>query len=183
MNEHIKALQSSDGKGYLPQQIADKLAAEGLVQIHPSAKDSNGNPAVRLTEKGVSMTNTTDAATVTAAEKAAITFDSGVPLPPKADRTERKSGQFDSMNVGQSAHFAGDAKAMFKKYSSLPSALTRRYSETVVGPDGAPVMETRKSKKKGDYQAQKRKPVREYVLRRVGTDDPKGAGVRLFRTA
>lgn len=182
MNEHIKALQSGDGKGYLPRDVAEKLRAEGLVEIHPSMADHNGNPAVRLTEKGTAM-NTT-AMNTAPANTATIVFDEGIPKPEKAARgAARKPGLYDNMPVGASVHFAGDPKELIKKHSSLPNSLTRRFSEPVVGPDGQPVMETRKSKKKGEYQAQKRNATRKFSLARVDANDPRGPGVRLFRDA
>lgn len=189
IDEIFKTLRANDGKGYVPRDVADTLAKNGLVEVHPDAKDSNGNPAVRLTEKGMSMSdnpaNTADTAnTAVKKAKAPVEFDTGIAPKPKAEKGERKPGLYDAMEVGQSAHFVGtDAKSLSKKYGYLATQLQRRYSELVVNTDGTPVMETKKNKKRGEYQVPKRKPVREFIVQKVGDDDPKGAGLRLYRTA
>lgn len=190
MDEILKTLRANDGKGYVPRDVADALAKDGLAEVHPDAKDSNGNPAVRLTIKGMNMNDTaTSGASAEVAGAAAkvrtpIEFDTGIAPKPKAEKGERKPGTYDTMEVGQSVHFAGtDYRALNKKYGYLASQLQRRFAEPVVNTDGTPVMEAKKSKKRGDYTEPKRKVVREFLIEKVGTDDPKGTGLRLHRIA
>lgn len=176
MNEHIKTLQANGGKGYLSRAIATELAGQGLVQMHESAVDSNGNPAVRLTDKGMNMTEPTNTASAATTDKPKLVFDTGIAKPAKAARNERKSGLYDDMPVSASVHFAnGD----YKKLSALPGQLQRRYSEPMVDGEGKPVMTTTKKGK----SVQKRTTVRKFSVARVDATDPKGAGVRLFRDA
>ncbi len=199
MDQYISQLRANDGRGYIPADVANKMKTDGLVEIHPTARDSVGNPAVRLTAKGQAYNpqagngnganapvfdDEVAAPTKAAAPAPVITFDTGIKPPDKRPRgVERKPNQYEAMQAGQSAHIAGNGKELYKKYSSLPAALHKRYSEPVVDASGKPVMETKNSKKRGDFEVPKRKVLRTFSLHRVGADDPKGEGVRLFRLA
>lgn len=153
---------------YVPKAEADKLAAEGLVEINPGMVEGD-KVATRPTDKGrASMTNASVVATAApaAAEKPLFVIEDNVAIPAIAGRgrTGGSSYPFDKLAVNQSFFVPKEAK----KLASTISAANARYAEVVEG-------ETRKNRK--GEEVPKTRLTRKFIVRSVE------GGSRVWRAA
>jgi hypothetical protein len=145
---------------------AAKLVKDGLVETNAEIRDGD-KIAARATTKGIEV-NTSEqgssdnggGAPAPAATTSNFAIDDGITMPPSRGGRNRSLYPFDALTVGQSFHVpATEAKANpAKSLASTVSSANKRNAK-----DGA-------SKAK-------------FEVRSVGTDDPRGAGARVWRIA
>lgn len=193
-------------------EIAPLVAAE-LVETNPAMLDESGNVAARATPKGIEAVNTTATNTDTAAAEApaavteaparasAYEIDDYVP-----NLTIKRGGRggeiypFDSLDVNKSFHVAAtpDKPDPAKSLASTVSSATARYAvgtgtfEDVTVTDYQLDAEGKRVKgadgkfvKIGEHVENREvmKKTREFIVRSVGAEDPRGPGARVIRIA
>lgn len=192
-------------------EIAPLVAAE-FVETNHAMIDESGNVAARATPKGIeavnpTATNTADTAAVSAAateapaRASAFEIDDYVP-----NLTIKRGGRggeiypFDSLEVNKSFHVPAtpDKPDPAKSLASTVSSATARYAvgtgtfedvtvtdyqldgegKRVKGADG-------KFIKTGEHVENREvmKKTREFIVRSVGAEDPRGPGARVIRIA
>lgn len=175
------------------------LVAAGLVETNPQLADASGI-ATRATPAGIARFAP---APVAAAPGAKPAIDTNVALPAIVRRGgfKKKEGAekwpFDELTVNASFHVAPvEGKDMARVMAAAVSNANAKYSvktgetETVevetyqVDDKGKRVKVNGHFVKTGKKSVtrDKTKKERDYVLRSVGADDPRGAGIRVFRT-
>lgn len=166
-----------------------KLADAGFVLLNtdPAVKDTGGNPGCMVSPDGLAAWTAFAApgqpgapgAPAAAAEAAKpkrerIAIDTNVPMPVGAQaRAARESiYPFDGLELGQSFHVAKspDMDDPEKALGSSVSAAKRKFSTPLPGQH-----KTRKG------MADNYKLTRNFRMFRVGKDDPKGEGIRIYR--
>lgn len=177
-----EATNSEAGMLYVSEADSERLVAHGLAEINVTMTDDNGNVATRTTEEGnqkVSETNETpETEEPEAKAKPSFELETGVELP-KARRGGRGATvyPFDAMEVGHSFHVPAteDKPNPAKSLASTVSSATARYAV----PDENGATRTNRKGKEVPVMHETRK----FVVRSVGSEDPKGPGARIFRTA
>lgn len=196
--EALKTLTGEGGTGYLKREEADKFATAGLVEIHSTLTDTDGNPAVRLTPAGAAFANNgnsngenkamTDTTAPKAATPTAFKIRDNVPMPARRAGGNTKGSRypFDALQPGQSFHIPVTAEVAepWKKYSSIASSASRRYANKMLDTNGQPIMVTRTRKIKGvekTTSSPKLALTRVFAIRPAAPDDPDGPGAVVFR--
>lgn len=188
---------------YATQEQGQALAAAGLISVNGG--DMQGNAArVTMTEAGIKALNDAgrQSSPVAANGQGSLSFeiDDYVPEPKRIRAPKGESTYpFDKLAVGQSFHIPVTAAkpAPHKSYSSLVGQAKLRYAEPVIDPaTGKPVMETVtvksrqvKDRKTGEMRTTPERTEerpkmtypRDFKLRQVGKDDPRGPGARFVR--
>lgn len=162
--------------------------------------------AVSLTDAGKAALATVNGEGTEAVEDGEATgkrfdIDDGVPMPTDTARRGRSGGYpFDKLNVGQSFHVAktADNTDPATRLASSVSGARAAFAE----PDGDKTKVVNvKTYKRGDdgefvkvdgkrvieTETEETRPVmkltRDFIVKTVGKDDPKGEGARVWRTA
>lgn len=148
---------------------ANKLAADGLVEIAPAGAVPNvpeGQVAARATQKGIDSVSTAAAPAAAPAGKPEFVIEDNVAIPAVSGRGGRIGSvyPFDKLNVGQSFFVPKAAKNL----ASTVSSANARYAEVIPG-------ETRKDRNGKDVP--KTKFTRHFIVRSVE------GGSRIWRKA
>lgn len=182
----------------LTQAEAGDVVNKGLAVVD-TAKVDGDTAAVSLTDAGRAALAAGEPAATTAS---AFTIDDGVTMPTDVARRGRSGGYpFDKLEVGQSFHVAKSAENPdpASRLASSVSGARVRFSEktgeteTVTvktykrGPDGKGYAKDADDKRIVESERQetrdKLKVTRDFTVKSVGTDDPRGEGARVWRTA
>ncbi len=152
----VAATQSDPGYAMVPKAEAEKLAAEGLVELNTAMVDGD-KIATRATQKGVDSLNTATNATAAPATAAKVEYkiESDVAIPAIAGRGRTGSTYpFDKLDVGQSFFVPKAAKNL----ASTVSSANARFAEVIEG-------ETRVDRKGNTVP--KTKQTRSFIVRSV----------------
>lgn len=186
----VEARQSSQGFMYAASKDFTKLKDAGLVEVNDQTKDGAGNVGVRASDAGMTAWNTAHppaqgtqqpagdvaqgADPAKAAKRARLAIDEDVPMPKGAAiRAARESiYPFDALEIGRSFHVAKTAEMPNpeKALGSSVSAAKRKFSEPLPG--------THKTR---TGEVANYKLTRNFKMVRVGKDDPRGEGIRVYR--
>lgn len=205
-NDLLQLISDNGGMYLLPSEAAEANAA-GHISVNTNDLGPDGATAmVTLTDAGEAALASGNESEVQTSGKVKFEIDDDVPMPAIKKESGRRGSKypFDDLKPGQSFHIAATAKVP-NPLASLASSLTvarRRYEIAAVDANGNPIMETVKVKNykldasgkrvKGPddkfiveseqaVQRQKRTATREFTAHVVGKDDPRGAGVRVYR--
>lgn len=201
----LQAIANSEN-GYLmlTQAEGSGIVSEGLAEVDTSIVDGD-TAAVKLTEAGkAKVAEGGD----TANTSTSFEIDDGVPLPTGTKRRGRESGYpFDKLQIGQSFHVAPTMKdgkletpaEVVLRLSSSTSAARTKYLEEIPGQTEEYTKRTYKKDANGKFEKTadgKRilekeekatrpatKLTRDFMVKEVGEDDPKGPGARCWRIA
>lgn len=119
---------------YASVEETKDLEFKGLVEVHPTTVDANGNRLVRATAKAIAEnpTKSTEGAGASTAGagtavKPTFTIDKGIPIPESVGRGRIGATKypFDAMEVGDSFFIAED----HKKLASTVSSANQRYAK------------------------------------------------------
>lgn len=192
-------------------EIAPLVAAE-LVETNPAMLDESGNVAARATTKGIEAVNTTAtntdtnaaaSAAVTEAQARASAFEIDDYVPNLTIKRGGRGGEiypFDSLEVNKSFHVPAtpDKPDPAKSLASTVSSAAARYAvgtgtfEDVTVTDYQLDAEGKRVKgadgkfiKTGEHVENREvmKKTREFIVRSVGAEDPRGPGARVIRIA
>lgn len=159
------AMTAAPGYHLATAAEAKELIDAGFAEQNPEITEGD-KIATRLTEAGqaeAAKANGGNAGGAPASTASASKFEieDGIALPSARGGKGGSVYPFDSLNVGQSFHVPAttDRPNPAKSLASTVSSATKRYADK---PEG----ERRK-----------------FTVRSVGTDDPKGAGARVWREA
>lgn len=182
-----------------------------LVDVDQNNKNADNQIAVRLNEAGLAYADANPAEpdtnvlgfagnnSQTAEEEKQrqstgykrpenIEVEKGVAVPTiSRGRPGQTSYPFDSMEVNDSFHIAAtpENKEPAKSVASSVSTANSKYSEIKKDENGNPIMRKRKVRdgKSGSVEKEfpERIAIREFTIRTVGADDPKGPGCRVWR--
>lgn len=177
--EIVAAANSPTGFTYVAEGKAKPLVDRGLIEVNPAMKNDAGHVAARATNAGISIIMENKDATPAAAESnetAAPNFaiDSDIPMPAVNRRRKSAMYPFDTLEVGQSFHVpaTNERPNPAKSLASTVSSANKRYAEVIPG-------ETRVDRKGNTVPATK--PTRLFRVFEAASDDPRGAGARVFR--
>lgn len=182
---------------YAKESLYKPLLDADLVEINSSMVNQNDKNeiGVRATIKGIELVQPSEneektmSATATANAND-FEIDEGVPIPKTAHvRTSKYPTAY--LNIGQSFHVVPDngesQSDLLRRLAGVVAAANNRYKAEKQPRE----METIKSWKKNPDTGEREtvmveRPVtvqtRKFVARRVFNEDPKGKGVRVFRT-
>ena len=192
-------------------EIAPLVAAE-LVETNPAMLDESGNVAARATAKGIEAvnktatntdTNAAASAAVTEAQARASAFEIDDYVPNLTIKRGGRGGEiypFDSLEVNKSFHVPAtpDKPDPAKSLASTVSSAAARYAvgtgtfEDVTVTDYQLDAEGKRVKgadgkfiKTGEHVENREvmKKTREFIVRSVGAEDPRGPGARVIRIA
>lgn len=185
------AEKGREGSTDVNGRIAARLTDEGLAYAD---KLSGIEPASEYTNEAGPSDNTeggTTRQTTGFKRPDTIEIEEGVALPSIArGRTGETSYPFDKLPLNGSFHIAATPACPdpSKSVASSVSAANLKYSEEEKDSDGNVITETKRvrqgtgaNKKFIMKDFPKRKPTRQFTVRSVGVDDPKGAGCRVWR--
>jgi len=195
---------SEGGKLMLTQDEGSEALAAGYITVDTSVVEGN-TAQVSLTEAGTAALTAGEATASGAAAANGFEIDSDVPMPGATSRRGRSGGYpFDALQVGQSFHVAmskddDTLDALLTRLSSSVSGARTRYAEptgeteTVTvktykrGPDGKGYAKDEAGKRIVETETTEDRPktrvVRDFKAAKVGANDSKGEGVRIWRTA
>lgn len=190
--------------GYLmlTQAEGSGIVSEGLAVVDTTIVDGD-TAAVKLTEAGQAKLNEAGA---TNSKSNSFEIDADVPLPTGTKRRGRESGYpFDKLEIGHSFHVAPTKKdgkletpaEVALRLSSSTSAARTKYQEEIPGQTEEVTKRTYKKDADGKFlktEDGKRilekeekvtvpatKLTRDFMVKEVGEDDPKGPGARCWR--
>lgn len=198
---------SANGELFMTQAEAAEGIAAGHFEADPERADGDRAP-VRLTDAGFAAFQASgegDNAQAVARQgggSSNFEIDDAVAIPTDTGVRRGRSGgyPFDALQVGQSFHVTkgADGKDPAEKLASSVSGARAKYaeetgeSETVEvktyqrGADGKYVKDAEGKRIVASTATETRaktKLTRNFIVRTVGADDPKGAGARVWRTA
>lgn len=133
-------LDNAPGYVHAPESEVAELVAQGLVEVNHEIKDSNDNPAVRATQKGIEQmaSKQTKSATPATENKSAFAIEDGIEMPAvKRSGLGNELYPFDALQVGQSFFVPNseDKPNAAKSLASTVSSATARYAQQ--DPNGA----------------------------------------------
>ena len=197
----LALLASSGGSMMLTQAEGQDIIAAGDATVD-TTKTEGDTALVTLTEAGAAKVAAENGkGDDTAASSASFDIDDGVPMPGAASRGRSGGYPFDKLAVGQSFHVAktADNPNPADRLASSVSGARAKYAEDT----GETEEVTVKTYKKGDggkgfakdadgkrivesetkATRPKMKTVRDFTVKTVGADDPRGEGARVWRIA
>lgn len=138
----VTATASAAGFMYVSDADSAPFVAQGLVEVNPNLADTNGNKAVRATQKAKDMATDPQTATApaTAPATAAKSFAivSGVPMPDMKRAGVQRTAvyPFDELKVGDAYFMSGEGvDKPERKFASTVASARKRYA--VPDPTGA----------------------------------------------
>lgn len=194
--QRVNAATLAGGHDFVTQSEGEALVTAGLITINPEIVNTNGGVAAITTDAGKALVaeQSDDSAQANAAAKSKFEIDDNVPLAQKRGGGGGGSREsiypFDALNVGQSFHLPA-TEAMPKPNRTIASAVsqaTAKYAVEVKDANGAVVMEAFERKDKAGNVIEtgnrpKMQNTRVFTIRAVGSEDPRGVGARIYRTA
>ena len=199
---------SETGYLMLTQAEGQDIVNEGFAVVDTSIVDGE-TAAVRLTEAGTAKlaegkeAGTNPEVAAPAATKASYDIEDNVPMPTGTQRRGREGGYpFDKLEIGQSFHVAKTAENPdpASRLASSVSGARVKFSEEIPGetetvtvktykkgPDGKGYAKDADGKRIVESETTETRPktklLRDFVVKSVGADDPKGEGARVWRVA
>lgn len=194
----------ADGFLYANADEIVPLVAAELVETNPAMLDESGNVAARATTKGIEAVNTIATNTDTnEAQARASAFEIDDYVPNLTIKRGGRGGEiypFDSLEVNKSFHVPAtpDKPDPAKSLASTVSSAAARYAvgtgtfEDVTVTDYQLDAEGKRVKgadgkfiKTGKHVENREvmKKTREFIVRSVGAEDPRGPGARVIRVA
>lgn len=196
LREIVAATQSEAGfmlVDHFPAAMLTKMEAAGLIEMR-AVEDGT---AARATAEGMNYVAQVSVDTAdnsskserpkkTRASSMNIQLDDNVPLPAKQRVGRQSVFPFDAMTVNQSFHIpvTEDKPEPWLSYSSTVSSASAKYAKPKLDATGKPITKTQTRTYKGEqrvYETTENEYERYFTIRRVGADDPKGPGARVFR--
>jgi hypothetical protein len=194
--------EPSEGVLMLTQEEAGEAFAAGYVTVDNTIVEGN-TAAVSLTDAGKAALTSTEATPAGAAAANGFEIDAAIPLPGAGSRRGRSGGYpFEALEVGQSFHVKPSKEddtldALLTRISSSVSGARTRFAEET-GETETVKVKTYKRKEDGkgfekdaagkrivENEVEETRPkmrvTRDFVAAKVGADDPKGEGVRIWR--
>lgn len=188
----------------LTQGEAGDIVSKGLAVVDTTKTDGD-TAAVSLTDAGraeLAAGNGGDNTTAATSAASSFDIDDAVPMPTDTARRGRSGGYpFDKLEIGQSFHVAksADNEDPAARLASSVSGARVKFSvpdgdktETVTvktykrGEDGKYIKDA-DGKRVVDTETTETRPVlkltRDFTVKSVGADDPRGEGARVWRVA
>lgn len=180
----------------LTQEEGMDLVNNGYAVVDTSVTDGN-TAKVTLTEAGRSALNASGNSSTS------YEIEDDIAIPTNTARRGRQGGYpFENLNVGQSFHVAAKdgedpAKVAARLQSSVSGARARFAEETgetetatrkvYAKDDNGEFLKDENGKRvvesEEDYERPVKRNTRDFTVKPVGADDPKGPGARVWRTA
>ena len=131
----IVAATQANTAHFVAEKAAKALAKDGLITIHPAAKNANGEPQVMATEAGIKFTAETPAPTPRATPvvpTGGFQIISGFAMPENKPRGRQASTYpFEQLELGQSFFIAAteDNPTPWRRMNSTVSSANKRFKE------------------------------------------------------
>lgn len=186
---------SGDAGLMLTQEEGMDLVNSGYAVVDTGVTDGS-TAKVTLTDAGVAALGASGNSTTS------YEIEDNIPIPTSTARRGRSGGYpFENLNINQSFHVAAkdneEPSAVAARLQSSVSGARSRYAEETGENENVTVKTYKKEDGKFVKDAEgkrvvdtettisrpKTKVTRDFTVKAVGADDPKGAGARVWRTA